>query len=87
MEDWKITITGDNGEEVELYVVEETMVGGVSYLMVSDTDNYDEEWTAYIMKDMSAPEDKEAVYEFLEDGEELEAVGRIFEELLYGDED
>ncbi|MBR3004740.1 MAG: DUF1292 domain-containing protein [Lachnospiraceae bacterium] len=87
MEDWKITVTGDNGEEVELYVVEETMVGGVSYLMVSDTDNYDEEWTAYIMKDMSAPEDKEAVYEFLEDGEELEAVGRIFEELLYGDED
>ncbi|MBQ9814853.1 MAG: DUF1292 domain-containing protein [Lachnospiraceae bacterium] len=87
MEDWKITVTGDNGEEVELYVVEETMVGGVSYLMVSDTDNYDEEWTAYIMKDMSAPEDKEAVYEFLEDGEELEAVGRIFEELLYGDEE
>ncbi|MBR6349464.1 MAG: DUF1292 domain-containing protein [Lachnospiraceae bacterium] len=87
MEDWKITVTGDNGEEVELYVVEETMVGGVSYLMVSDTDNYDEEWTTYIMKDMSAPEDKEAVYEFLEDGEELEAVGRIFEELLYGDED
>ena len=87
MDDWKITLTGDNGEEIEFFVVEETMVGGVSYLLVSETDNYDEDWEAYILKDMSASEDEEAAYEFLEEGEELEAVGKIFEELLFGEEE
>ena len=37
---------------------------------------------AYILKDTSKAEDTEAVYEFVESEEELDAVSRIFAELL-----
>ena len=42
----------------------------------------DEEAEAYILKDTSKAEDTEAVYEFVESEEELDAVSRIFAELL-----
>ena len=41
-----------------------------------------EEAEAYILKDTSKAEDTEAVYEFVESEEELDAVSRIFAELL-----
>ena len=42
----------------------------------------DEETQAYIMKDVSAPEDIESIYEFVVDDAELNAVAGIFSELL-----
>ena len=37
---------------------------------------------AYILKDTSKPEDTDAVYEIVEDDDELEYVSRIFAEIL-----
>ena len=37
---------------------------------------------AYILKDLSSPEDTEAKYEIVEDDNELEYISKIFEELL-----
>ena len=37
---------------------------------------------AYILKDMSSPEDTDALYEMVEDEEELDSVSKIFEEML-----
>ena len=48
----------------------------------SDFNEEDEEAEAYILKDTSKAEDTEAVYEFVESEEELDAVSRIFAELL-----
>ncbi|MGN0318997.1 MAG: DUF1292 domain-containing protein [Lachnospira sp.] len=81
----KLTFTTEDNETVEMYVVEETRVSGVNYLLVTESeDNLESE--CYIMKDVSQENDTEAVYEFVEDEDEIEAVGRIFEELLEDEE-
>ena len=50
--------------------------------MVTDTPDGEEEADAYILKDVSDPESEEAIYEFVEDDRELEALADIFAELL-----
>lgn len=85
MEDNKIIITDEDGTEEAFYVVDETKVGDVSYLLVCES--MEAETDAYILKDISAKEDAEAVYVFVEDDEELEAVADIFEQLLDEDEE
>ena len=80
MDDNKIIITDEDGGTKELFVVEETRLNNTSYLLVCES--MDEESDAYIMKDMSAPEDTEAIYAFVEDDAELKAVSGLFRELL-----
>ncbi len=67
-------------ETVGFFVVEETRIGGVSYLLVTETE--DDEADAYILKDLSKDGEEEARYVFVEDDDELEAVSKIFAELL-----
>ena len=71
----------DTNEEVEFFVVEQTRVNNTDYLLVTE-DESDEESVAYILKDTSSPEEAEAVYEIVEDENELEAVSKIFAEIL-----
>lgn len=80
MEDNKIVITDEDGGTKELYVVEETRLNNTSYLLVCES--MDEETEAYILKDMSAPEDVEAIYAFVEDDAERQAVSGLFQEIL-----
>ncbi len=72
----------EGGETAWFYVVEETRINGVSYLLVTETEEEEAEAEAYILKDTSKDGDEEAVYEFVDNDEELEAVSRIFAELL-----
>ena len=77
----KISLCPVDGEEaVGFFVLEETRIGGVSYLLVTESEEGDSE--AYILKDLSEDGDSEAKYVFVEDDRELEAVSKIFEELL-----
>lgn len=77
----KISLCPIDGEEaVGFFVVEETRIGGVSYLLVTESEEGDSE--AYILKDLSENGDPEAKYVFVEDDRELEAVSKIFAELL-----
>ena len=71
---------GEN-ETVGFFVVEETRIAGVSYLLVTESED-DEEAEAYILKDLSEDGETEARYVFVEDDQELEAVSKIFAELL-----
>ena len=67
-------------EEVDFYVLEQTKVGGVSYILVTDSeDDYAE---CLILKDTSGENQSESVYEIVEDDVELSAVLKVFEELL-----
>lgn len=84
MEDNKIVFTNEDGETIELFVVEETRLNNTSYLLVCDS--MEDESEAFIMKDISAPEDVEAIYEFVDDDAERQAVAGLFSELL-DDED
>ena len=81
-ENGKIILKDENGAEDVFYIVEETKLGGVSYILVTDTPEEEPEADAYILKDVSDPDSEEAVYEFVEDDEELEAMSDIFAQLL-----
>ena len=50
----KIKFQSPDGTVEEFYIEEQTMIGGVSYLLVSDS--LDEEAVAYILKDVSESE-------------------------------
>ena len=79
----KIEFGPDGGEKVEFYVLEQTRLGGCDYILVTDSmDSEEEEGEALILKDISAPEDKEAIYEIVEDERELDAVAEIFSDML-----
>lgn len=69
----------DTGEEIEFFVVEETQVNGTRYLLV--TEEEEEDCDAYILKEVAA-EGEEAVYEMVEDDTELNAIGKLFAELI-----
>lgn len=78
----KITFETEEGL-VEFFVIEETRINNINYLLVSESyDENDEEAVAYILKDTSAAEDTEAVYEIVEADDELEYVSKIFAELI-----
>ncbi len=76
----KINFVDEDGNEMPVYVVEETRINNVNYILVTDDES--DEATAYILKDISNDEDEEAVYEMVEEDSELEYIGRIFSELL-----
>ena len=76
----KITFMPQDGDAVEFYVLEQTMIGGVNSLLVTDSEEGDGE--ALILCDISAPEEPEAVYEIVEDDEKLNAVAAVFEKIM-----
>ncbi len=76
----KIIFTPDGEEAVAFYVLEQTRLGGVDYLLVTDSEKEDGE--ALIMRDISAADEEEALYEIVTDDEELSAVAAVFENML-----
>ena len=77
----KITFTFEGEDQaVEFFVLEQTKLGGVTYILVTDSDEDDAE--CLILKDLSKVEEDESVYEVVEDDTELLAVSKVFEELL-----
>ena len=77
----KTTFVPDGGEAVDFYVLEQTTIGGVNYILVTDAEE-DEEGEAYILKDMSNAEAEERVYSMVEDDTEFDAVSAVFENIL-----
>lgn len=82
MDEKKITLVTDAGEEISFYVLEETRINGMNYLMVTDASEDEEDGECYVLKDMSKAEEEDAVYEFVEDDDELDYLFKIFTELM-----
>ena len=76
----KIKFQLEDGTVAEFYVEEQTRIGGTAYLLVSDS--MDDEATAYIFKDVSKDDSQEACYEMVENEDELQAVFKVFEQML-----
>ena len=81
-EEKMITLETEDGERVDFYVLEETRINGTNYLLVTDSEEDDEEGECYILKDQSKAEDADALYEFVEDDEEMDYLYKIFAELM-----
>ena len=78
----KIVFIDEDGNEVEMYVVEETRINNVNYLLVTEDEGDEVEAEAYILKDISKEEDEEAVYEMVVEDSEIDYIGKVFSELL-----
>ena len=76
----KIIFHSDNVDYIESFVLEQTKINGNNYLLV--TDSNEDEAECFILEDVSKDDSQEAVYEFVEDNATLEALSKIFEELL-----
>lgn len=76
----KITFQVDENEVVEFYVLEQTMIGGVNYILVTDTEEGDGD--ALILKDMSGDGEEESIFSIVSDEDELSAVTGIFQNMM-----
>lgn len=76
----KITFNPDGEDPVEFYVLEQTRIGGISYVLVTDFEEGDGE--ALILKDISGDGEEESIFIIVSDDEELKAVVGVFESML-----
>ena len=53
----------------------------MNYLLVTDSEE-EEDGECYILKDVSKAEDSDAVYEFVENDDEMDYLFKIFTELM-----
>jgi len=60
----KIKFALSDTETVDFFVLEQTRIGGTDYILVTDMEDGDGD--ALILKDLSGPEDAEAIYEILQ---------------------
>jgi len=79
----KITFSPDGEDAQDFYALEQTVIGGKNYLLVTDSEDGDGE--AFVLRDDSAPSDTDALLTIVDDDNELNAVGQIFAKLLKED--
>ncbi len=77
----KIVMTGESGEEIELFVLCETTIQGRSYILVSESDA-EEDIECDIMVKVEGDDGEFCTYEFVEDDAELSSVFKVFETLM-----
>lgn len=78
MEKVKFT-DSDTGQSTDFFVLEQTTIGGNNYLMVTLDEEGDSD--AFILKEL-AGDDSQTTYEMVEDEKELEAIAKVFAELM-----
>lgn len=79
MEKVRFAFADGEGED-EFFVLEETRIGGSTYILVTDSEEDDAE--CLILREEKKQDQGESVYEIVEDETELLAVSKVFEELL-----
>ena len=76
-----ITMVTEDGDEVVFSVLEETRIHGKDYLLVTDAPE-DEDGECLILRDVAGDEERESLYEIVEDEQEQEGLLAVFEQLL-----
>lgn len=75
-----IKMLSPDGEVLSFYVVEQTRINNINYLLVEDAED---EGEAYILKETASDSTaQESVFEFVEEDNEFEALSKVFEALL-----
>ena len=80
----QMVFTNDLGEEEVFYVQAATVLGGVHYILVTETE--DLAGDAYIMK-QSEETEEEITFDMVDDEDELDALADGFEELIAEEEE
>ena len=61
-------------------VLEQTVLNGKTYILVTEAEEGDAD--AFVLRDDSRAEDDEALYSFVTEEDELNAVGAVFQKLM-----
>ena len=69
----------ENQEELELYLLEQKCINGTNYLLAAEEE--EEDSVAYILKEVQT-EDEDVIYAMVEDDVELNAISKVFAEML-----
>ena len=78
MEFETVTMTDENGEDVEFSIIDNVACGGERYLLVVETELMDDDETdAIILKEVSINTD-DVTYELVEDDAEFDRVADLF---------
>lgn len=79
-----VPFTTEDGEVVEMYVLEETTLQGIHYILVTEDlkDDSEEAFVTILKEEKQSKEDEFAVYDVVEDENELQAVAKLFAELM-----
>lgn len=78
----KVVFFNDEGKEESFYILADTVLNEVTYILASDTNpDLDEESECFILKLISEMGD-DSIYEPVEDENEYTSVLKIFEELM-----
>ncbi len=76
----KIVFTdSESQDELEVYVLEQTCINGITYLLAAEEE--EEDSVAYILKEVRTEND-EVFYAIVEDDVELNAISKVFAEML-----
>ena len=75
MENDSIVFTDEDGNEVAFSVMEQTTLGGVNYLLVTEDGDDEDDGSFLILKENASDSEGEmAAFDIVEDDKELEAV-------------
>lgn len=74
-----IKFIDEDNKEVEFEVIEQTTIAGMNYLLVCD--GADDESDAFVLKEIKKDDD-DVIYDEVIDDVELQAVAKVFVELL-----
>ena len=78
MEFETVTMTDENGEEIEFSIIDNVACGGERYLLVVETELMDDDETdAIILKEVASKTD-DVTYELVEDDAEFDRVADLF---------
>ena len=69
----------ENQEDLELYRLEQTCINGTTYLFAAEEE--EEDSVAYILKEVQT-ENEDVIYAMVEDDVELNAISKVFAEIL-----
>ena len=83
LDDMMVRLTGEDGKEELFYIIEKTVINGTEYYLLSKS--LENGSDAYIAKEVSENEYM-SVLEFVDDDKEVDYIGKIFTELLAGDD-
>ena len=72
-------MTDSNDQLLECYVLEQTVISGNTYLLV--TEEEEEDSVAYILKEVEH-DGEDVVYAIVDDDDELDAIAKVFAEIL-----
>ncbi len=69
----------ETGEEDSFFVLEQTCIAGITYLLVAEDE--EEDSYGYILREIQT-DDEDVIYDVVTDDEEIRAITAVFSELI-----